>query len=428
MADDMGYIDAECYGGPIKTPNINKLANEGIRFTDFYSAAPNCSPARTGLLTGRTPSRVGVYDYLAPNSPMHLPKDEITMAEMLKESGYETCHVGKWHLSEWTRDGMIGPKPDEQGFDYWFAVDNNAIPSHKDPINFERNGEMVGPLKGYSCDLVVNEAINWLNDRHVDGAPFYLNVWFNEPHAKIASPPDLIKEYEAYGKDAEYMANIANMDQAIGELLDYFDQNGLMDDTFIMFTSDNGPYRQASTGEFRGKKSYLYEGGIRVPGIMKWTGNINPGIETNIPVGFVDMFPTIAAITKSKIQTEKSLDGKNILPILFDQPFERGKPLFWFFYKRYPISALRLGDYVILGNTKDEYKSPSHPFDSLDLIFFKNASLVDFQVYNLKDDPAQQHDLYKEDSTNFNQLKLELLKHHKDVVNEGPFWAGLPKK
>ena len=195
MADDMGYIDAECYGGPIQTPNINKLAREGMRFTDFYSAAPNCSPARTGLLTGRTPSRVGVYDYLAPDSPMHLPKSEITIAEVLKDSGYETCHVGKWHLSTWTRYEMLGPKPDEQGFDYWFAVDNNAIPSHKDPTNFERNGKMVGPLEGYSCDLVVEEAMHWLSEYHEEGKPFYLNVWFNEPHAVIASPPDLIDKY-----------------------------------------------------------------------------------------------------------------------------------------------------------------------------------------------------------------------------------------
>ncbi|MCK5469868.1 MAG: sulfatase-like hydrolase/transferase, partial [Cyclobacteriaceae bacterium] len=227
MADDMGYIDAECYGGPIKTPNINRLANEGMRFTDFYSAAPNCSPARTGLLTGRTPSRVGVYDYLAPNSPMHLPKGEITIAEMLKEVGYETCHVGKWHLSAWTRDGMKGPKPDEQGFDYWFAVDNNAVPSHLNPVNFERNGEKVGPLEGYSCQLVVDEAITWLDDFHKKSNPFFLNVWFNEPHAKIASPPELIKEYEQYGKDAEYLANVANMDKAIGKLLQYLDEKGL---------------------------------------------------------------------------------------------------------------------------------------------------------------------------------------------------------
>ena len=428
MADDMGYIDAECYGGPIKTPNINKLANEGIRFTDFYSAAPNCSPARTGLLTGRTPSRVGVYDYLAPDSPMHLPKSEITIAEMLKESGYETCHVGKWHLSTWTRHMMHGPKPDEQGFDYWFAVANNAVPSHKDPTNFERNGEMVGPLKGYSCDLVVDEAIHWLANFHEKGKPFYLNVWFNEPHAKIASPPELIKQYEEYGKDAEYMANVANMDEAIGKLLSYMEENGLDENTFILFTSDNGPYRQASTGEFRGKKSFLYEGGIREPGIIKWSGKVKPGSETDIPAGFVDLLPTVAEITKSRMPEDQTLDGQSLLPVLLNKPYQRQKPLFWFFYKRYPISAMRLGDYMILGNTETVYKSPSHPFDSLDQVFFKNAKLEDFQVYNLRDDPGQKRDLYKEDSTKFEALRLELLKHHKNVVEEGPTWEELPEK
>lgn len=428
MADDMGYFDAECYGGPIKTPNINKLAKEGMRFTDFYSAAPNCSPARTGLLTGRTPSRVGVYDYLAPDSPMHMPKGEITIAEMLKTSGYETCHVGKWHLSTWTRNRMFGPKPDEQGFDYWFAVDNNAVPSHQDPTNFERNGEMLGTLKGYSCDLVVDEAIHWLSNFHEIGKPFYLNVWFNEPHAKIASPPELIRQYKEFGKDAEYMANIANMDEAIGKLLNYLEENGLDENTMVLFTSDNGPYRQASTGEFRGKKSLLYEGGIREPGIIKWPEKVKPGTETSIPAGFVDMFPTIAAITKSKLPTDRKFDGESILPVLLDQPFQRERPLYWFFYKRYPISALRQGDYVIMGNTKDVYKSPSHPFDSLDQVFFKNAKLEDFQVYNLKNDPGQKHNLYKVDSAKFQQFKLELLRHHKDVVGEGPIWEGLPSR
>ena len=159
LADDLGYTDISPFGSEINTPNIDQLAQDGLRFTDFYSAAPNCSPARTGLLTGRTPSRVGVYDYLAPDSPMHFPEEEITIAEMLKSVGYETCHVGKWHLSKWKKNKMIGPKPGAQGFDYWFAVDNNAVPSHKDPTNFERNGVMVGALKGYSCDLVVDEAI-----------------------------------------------------------------------------------------------------------------------------------------------------------------------------------------------------------------------------------------------------------------------------
>ena len=427
MADDMGYIDAECYGGPIKTPNINRLAKEGIRFTDFYSAAPNCSPARTGLLTGRTPSRVGVYDYLAPDSPMHLPKEEVTIAEMLKESGYETCQVGKWHLSTWTRYKMHGPKPDEQGFDYWFAVDNNAVPTHKDPVNFERNGEMVGPLEGYSCDLVINEAIHWLNEFHKKGEPFYLNVWFNEPHAKIASPPELIEQYQQHGKDAEYMANVANMDQAIGRLLDFMNANGLDKNTFILFTSDNGPYRQASTGQFRGKKSFLYEGGIREPGIMKWPGRIEPGLETSIPAGFVDILPTIAEITNSKIP-KKILDGQSILPILQNESFKRERPLYWFFYKRYPISAMRKGDFVIMGNPGDVYVSPSHPFDSLDQVFLKHTSLTDFQIYDLVEDPGQQDDLYLCDTTAYEELKNELIKYHQEIIKDGPIWSGLPKK
>jgi arylsulfatase A len=428
MADDMGYIDAECYGGPIKTPNINLLANEGMRFTDFYSAAPNCSPARTGLLTGRTPSRVGVYDYLASNSPMHLPKSEITIAEMLKETGYETCHVGKWHLSTWTKDGMIGPKPDEQGFDYWFAVDNNAVPSHLNPINFERNGEKVGPMEGYSCQLVIDEAISWLENNHNEEVPFFLNVWFNEPHAKIASPPELIKEYEQYGKDAEYMANVANMDLAIGKLIKYLDKNGLSEHSFIVFASDNGPYRQASTGNFRGKKSFLYEGGIRVPGIIKWPGKIDRGIETNTPASFVDLLPTIAEITGSEMPGDRVLDGTSILPVLLEEPFERARPLYWFFYKRYPISALRKGDYMIMGNPGERYILNSHPFDSIDQVYFKNAKLEEFQVYNLRNDPEQKNNLYPTDSVMFRNLKKEIIKYHKEIIEEGPNWSSLPRE
>lgn len=427
MADDMGYIDAECYGGPIKTPNINRLAKEGMRFTDFYSAAPNCSPARTGLLTGRTPSRVGVYDYLASNSPMHLPKGEITIAEMLRDTGYETCHVGKWHLSTWTKEGMIGPKPDEQGFDYWFAVDNNALPSHLNPVNFERNGKKAGPLQGYSCQLVVDEAISWLSNAHQEGRPFFLNVWFNEPHAKIASPPELIKEYEEYGKDAKYLANVANMDKSIGKLLKYLNDEGLAENSFILFASDNGPYRQASTGEFRGKKSFLYEGGIRVPGIITWPGHVDQNVVSKIPAGFVDLMPTIAAITGSDLPNDRTIDGTNILPVLQGKDFIRDRPLYWFFYKRYPISALRKGDHIILGNPAEQYKLTSHPFDSGDQVYFKNAILEEFQVYNLKDDPSQQNDLYLGDPVAYESLKMEIIRHQEEIIKEGPIWKGLPK-
>ena len=426
LADDMGYTDAQQYGGDIKTPNLNKLAAEGMRFTDFYSAAPNCSPARTGLLTGRTPSRVGVYDYLAPDSPMHLPESEITLAELLKENGYATCHVGKWHLSKWTRYQMQGPKPDAQGFDYWFGVDNNAVPSHKDPTNFERNGQMMGLLKGYSCDLVVDEAIHWLTDVYQPDQPFFLNVWFNEPHAKIASPPDLVEAYKEFGDAAEYMANVANMDQAIGRLMDFLKKRDLEKNTFILFASDNGPYRQESTGAFRGTKSYLYEGGIRVPGIVKWPNHVAAGVESDVPVGLIDFFPTIASVTNSALPTDRTFDGINLEPLLHGEEFERRKPMYWYFYKRYPISALRWGDYVILGNPKDVYKSPSHPFDAKDQQFFKETKLERFEVYNLKDDPGQQINLYEEDPEDYAHLRDSLIANFQSVVTEGPVWEGLP--
>ena len=323
---------------------------------------------------------------------------------------------------------MLGPKPGAQGFDYWFAVDNNAVPSHKDPTNFERNGVMVGALEGYSCDLVVDEAIDWLQDFHQESKPFFLNVWFNEPHAKIASPPELVEKYASFGADAEYMANITNMDEAIGKLLQYLDDAGLSKNTLIMFTSDNGPYRQASTGSFRGKKSYLYEGGIREPGIFRWPQKIAAATETKVAAGFVDLMPTIASIAGGEIPNDRTIDGENILPLLLGETYQREKPLYWFFYKRYPISALRKGDYVIMGNTKDVYKSPSHPFDSLDQVFFKNAKLEEFQVYNLRNDPGQKQDLYLTHSDEFQSLKSELLRYHQNVVMDGPEWSGLSSK
>ncbi|MCK5104752.1 MAG: sulfatase-like hydrolase/transferase, partial [Cyclobacteriaceae bacterium] len=238
---------------------------------------------------------------------------------------------------------------------------------------------------------------------------------------------ELIKEYEQYGKDAEYLANVANMDMAIGRLLQYLDEKGLSKNTFVLFASDNGPYRQPSTGIFRGKKSFLFEGGIRVPGIIKWPHKIKEGVISTTPASFVDMLPTIAQITGSTMPEDRTIDGTNILPVLFEEPFKRDRPLYWYFYKRYPISALRKGDYVIMGNPKEQYKLTSHPFDSGDQVYFKNAKLEEFQVYNLKDDPAQKIDLYPDNSEKFSNLKMEIIKYQKEIIDEGPTWEGLPE-
>ena len=165
VADDLGYGDLGCFGSEIvKTPNIDRFASEGLRLTSCYSAASNCSPARTGLMTGRTPYRVGVHTAIPFNSPMHMRSSEITIASLLRRSGYTTCQVGKWHMNG-RFNHPSQPQPPDHGFDYWFATQNNALPNHKDPDNFVRNGTPVGKTEGYSADIMAKEAIGWLRTR-----------------------------------------------------------------------------------------------------------------------------------------------------------------------------------------------------------------------------------------------------------------------
>ena len=192
LCDDLGYGDLSCYGHPIiQTPNLDGLAEEGIKFTNFYSAAPVCSPSRAGLLTGRSPNRAGIYDWIRPVERgrneglemVHLRAEEQTIPAMLKEAGYSTILAGKWHLSS-KFPGEEQPSPKYFGFDHWFATHNNASPSHKNPDNFIRNGEGVGELTGFSCQLVVDEVLNWLDEKTTDN-PFYAQVCIHEPDGPI---------------------------------------------------------------------------------------------------------------------------------------------------------------------------------------------------------------------------------------------------
>ena len=249
LCDDLGYGDLGSYGHPvIKTPNIDKLAETGIKMTHFYSAAPVCSPSRVGLLTGRSPNRAGLYDFIpGPRESkdlrhlVHLQKGEETIPARLKTVGYQTALVGKWHSSS-LFNNPAQPQPDYFGFDHWFATHNNASPSHENPKNFVRNGEKVGPTEGFSCQLVVDEAISWLETTEKE-KPFYLQVTFHEPHEPIASPKEMVDEYFQYANgepEAQFFANVANVDKAVGRLLKYLDKNG-KDNTLVIFTSDNGP-------------------------------------------------------------------------------------------------------------------------------------------------------------------------------------------
>jgi len=397
IADDMGYGDLECYGGISKTPHLNRLAKNGLRFTDFYAAASNCSPSRVGLLTGRSPARVGMYSYRPPNHPMHLRDGEVTIAEVLKDQGYQTSHIGKWHLGCLPQDSALNhPQPHEQGFETSLGTENNAQPSHLDPVNFVRNGKKLNEQKGYSCQILAEEAIRWFGNHHKTENPFFMYVAFHEPHAKVASPPELVEKYKDYPiKDADYLANIENLDLAAGRIIDYLVENGLIENTLIIFSSDNGSYRQASNGNLRAKKSYLYEGGIRVPGIIHWPSLSRSVGVVNDAVGFVDIMPTICDILQIQPFDDKILDGTSVLSLLKGERFVRENPLFWYFYRTSPEIAMRIDNFMILGKDSDTVPRP-HQFSAPDMTYINEMNLTEYELYDLSEDIRQSMNIINE--------------------------------
>ncbi len=420
MADDLGYSDLSCFGSEeIKTPVLDRLAQEGLRFTDFYAAAPNCSPSRAALLTGRIPARVGMYSYVPRQTPMHLPDSEITIAELLKKQNYDTAHIGKWHLCSDLTSGEF-PTPSDQGFDYWFATENNAEPSHHNPTNFVRNGEKVGKIKGYSCQIVADEAIAWLNQHHNSQQPFYLNVWFHEPHRKVAAPPELLERHPNRN-DAAYLACIENMDQAIGRILSELEEQGLAENTFVMFTSDNGSYHDGSNGGFRGAKSWVWEGGIRNPTIMRWPGHIDAGTESHTPASLLDVLPTICGVTKTNLPKQRILDGVNLTPLFQNKSIEREKPLFWYFYRTDPACAMREGQWSLIGYL-DEKVPPGHSIRKEHMEYIQRSKLNRFELYNLEKDPTQSNDVSQEHPERLESLKKKMIALHSEVIQDGVTW------
>ncbi len=317
LADDQGWKDIGCYGGPAKTPTLDRLAAGGVRFTDFHSGAAVCSPSRATTLTGRQHLRCGVYSWINDNEQKsHLLEREVTLAEVLRSHGYETVHLGKWHLGLPTYNRQK-PTPSDHGFDYWFATANNAQPSHKDPVNFVRNGKPVGKTEGYACQVVVDEAISWLDKERDPDKPFFLNVWFHEPHAPIAAPDEIVSPYGKLNDPAAiYCGTIDNTDRAIARLLKKIRQVDSPENTLIVYSSDNGSYRADRVGHLRGIKGSNYEGGIRVPGIFSWPGTIASGRVEQEPAGLVDLLPTVCGLLGIDKPAGVHLDGSDLSPLL----------------------------------------------------------------------------------------------------------------
>ena len=423
LADDMGYGDLGCYGHPvIKSPNLDKFAKQAMRFTQGYSASGVCSPSRSAILTGRTPYRNGVFNWIPEGSEVHLRRSEVTLATLLRRAGYATCHVGKWHLN-----GMFNspkqPQPGDHGYDWWLATQNNAGPSHKNPTNFVRNGKAVGEMKGYSSHLIVDEAIGWLSKERDKTKPFLLSVWFHEPHLPIESDPKYQAEYPDLVKNdpekAQHHGNITQADAAFGRLMQALADMNLAEDTLVIFTSDNGPEgnglkgrTRGSTGGLRGRKRSVYEGGIRVPFMVRWPGHVPAGKTSDQPVVGTDIFATVLEVTGLDVPKDRVIDAVSFVPALQGKQIERTRPM----YFRCPIAPeefkimMREGDYTLLAN----------------------PGLTKFELYNLKTDMKQADDLALKEPQRFEAMKKALMKLNAEIEAEGPpWWKGkeqAPKK
>ena len=436
LCDDLGYGDLECYGHPhIKTPNLNAMAKNGIRFSDFYSAAPVCSPARVGLLTGRSPNRAGVYDFIPGNRGIYMRETEVTFPQLLKKAGYATCLSGKWHCNgKFNKPSQ--PQPDAAGFDHWFATQNNASPSHENPVNFVRNGKEVGPLEGYSCQIVTDEALGWITKQQQANAeqPFFLYLAFHEPHEPIASPPELVEKYLPAARQKEealYFANVANVDNAVGRFTAALQKMGLTEDTLVIFTSDNGPetlgrYSRAknsfgSAAPLRGMKLWTTEAGFRVPGIITWPGVIEPEQTSSLPVSSLDFFPTFLQLAAQEAPKDRTLDGTSLLPLLQGQPLKREKPLLWVFYNALNERrvAMRYGEWKIMA----KLDIPTYvAVDRKNAEQVKAATLSDFQLFKVSSDLGESDDLSKEEPTQLAELEKLLQKEYALLVSDSHVW------
>lgn len=358
--DDLGYGDLGSYGHPIiQTPNIDSLANEGMKFTSNYSPSGLCSPSRAGLLTGRTPYRTGIKSWIPENSGVYLRDHEVTLAEVTRDAGYQTAHIGKWHLNS-SLASATEPQPTDQGFDYYYGHNAFQLPHNRNPTNVFRNKTALPEQTGYTADLYAGEAIRWLQERDKE-KPFFLYLSMAEPHTSFANPPEYNDIYARFSRGVvnpipnglekppkdeliprgpgEYYANITYMDAQIGRVLSWLRERDLADDTVIVFSSDNGPVTSAwinwwevnaygSTGGFRGRKHMLYEGGIRVPAIIRYPAKVGAGSVSDAPITGMDWFVTLAALAGGKVPTDRAIDGIDISATFQGEPLPQ-RSLFW---------------------------------------------------------------------------------------------------
>ena len=408
MADDQGWGDTGYYGHPyLKTPNLDAMSEAGLRFDRFYSGAPVCSPTRGSALTGRHPYRYGVPTANAG----HIRDQEITLAEFLKGHGYSTGHFGKWHLGTLTNereDGRRGGRdpehyapPWEHGFDESFSAEvqmptwdpmvDQAFPSKywTGPGKFA-----VENLDGDDSRVIMDRAIPFIRSAVAASKPFFAVIWFHTPHRPVLAGPEHRSMYEALSEgEQHYYGCITALDEQVGRLRSELRQLGVSDDTMLWYCSDNGPEGRTShastdrgsTGGLRGRKRSLFEGGVRVPGILEWPSRVEAGRSTNIPCSTSDYVPSVADVLGSAIADDgRPLDGVSLLPLIDGAMERRGKPI-----------AFQCPDRGEAG-LRSRLGSPDHALigDRYKFLSFLDAERIEHDMlFDLAVDPGERHNL-----------------------------------
>ncbi|MDF7798600.1 sulfatase-like hydrolase/transferase [Pontiellaceae bacterium B1224] len=417
MSDDQGWGDVGFNGHPeLLTPNLDNMAESGVRFDRFYAAAPLCSPTRGSCLTGRYPFRFGIL--AAHTGGMRV--GETTVAEMLKKQGYATAFFGKWHMG-WVREDDFGTRgfyspPSHHGYDEWFAT-TSAVPTYNPGITpkgwkgwgsgkvdlggepwkggfpYVQNGEEVREnISGDDSRVIMDRVIPFI-EKNKD-RPFLATVWFHTPHEPVVAGEEYLKMYpEAGNLRQNYYGCITAMDDQIGRLRSELRKLGIEKNTILFFCSDNGPADPlarkgiASAGPFKGHKHTMYEGGLLVPACAEWPGVIEPGTTTEVRCSTVDFVPTIGKLAGYKFKSKLPIDGIDLMPVINGEVSERGRDLFFGYRRLYQGTdgkVLISGDYKLVTTAA---KGGGETF-----------------LFDLKNDPGETTDLSKKMPERFDAM------------------------
>lgn len=386
LVDDLGYGDLSSYGaGDMKTPNIDRLMASGIRLDNFYANCPVCSPTRAALLTGRYPDLVGVPGVIRTHEDDnfgHLSEEAELLPSVLKRAGYHTALVGKWHL------GLEAPNtPRDRGFDFFHGFLGDMMDDYythlRHGINYMRKNREVIEPKGHATDLFSEWGIEYINSMSGKDDPFFLYLAYNAPHTPVQPPEEWVEKVKQREPGIEegrarLVALIEHLDQGIGRVLDSLEKNDIIEETMVVFTSDNGGLLRvgASNGSLRGGKQNMYEGGIRVPACVSWPGKIAPG-RKNSTIGLtMDLFPTLCEVAGISAASG-SINGMSLVPAVLEGSYMGDERyLFWMRregnrYGGRVYYAARYGDFKLLHNS---------PFEPM-------------QLFNLGEDPGELHPL-----------------------------------